>query len=42
VNYVHVPKHSQDHAESEYVSCGVDHYGAAFIGNKHTDTLSPF
>jgi len=35
MNYV--PKHSQDRADSEYVShVGVDRKGAEFIGNKQT------
>jgi len=34
-----VPKHSQNHADSEYVSY-TDHKGAKFIGNKQTDRPS--
>jgi len=32
MNYV--PKHLRDHADSEYVSCGVECKGADFIGNR--------
>jgi len=36
---IYVPKHFLVHADSDYVSrVGVDHAGAEFIGNKHTDT----
>jgi len=41
MNYV--PKHSRDHADSEYASSvGVDCKGAQFIGNKQSykQTLS--
>jgi len=38
MNYV--PKHSRDHAHSEYVSyVRVDHKRAEFIGNKQIDKL---
>jgi len=39
MNYV--PKHSQDHANSEYVShAGVDHKEAKFISKKQTNSVT--
>jgi len=29
-----MPVHSWDHANSEYVSCGVDHESVEFVSNK--------
>jgi len=37
----YVPKHSQDYANSQYVSyVGVRRKGAEFIGNKRTNSLT--
>jgi len=33
------PKRQRDHADAVYeITCGVDHKGVEFIGNKITDT----